>query len=656
MGRRPIYIPNSVPMGSSDISALNAFTSSYFIDSASFSSSIEELEGWSSSFSETQGLPNVLLIHNETSGSDIVVSEDDVIDFKANNVSVMLFSGSEDIAYGNYGLIFRDFESISLSSGSGASQSDMIKFRKISNVLSDILIGNNSGVDGELSIFNSSNPITYRVESLTNSRSIHLPNSDINWTGSVDNQVMAFNSSSNIWEPKSIIIPDISALNTFTSSYFIDSASFSSSIEELELWSGSLIIPDISALNTFSQSALITVASINSSLSTINTFTSSYFIDSASFSSSIEELELWSGSLIIPDISALNTFTSSYFIDSASFSSSIEELELWSGSLIIPDISALNTFSQSALITVASINSSLSTINTFTSSYFIDSASFSSSIEELELWSGSLDFITSDITGSSLTTASVNLNTITFTKGNSDTFNIIIDTGSRETYSIYDLNDVNGDVKYDNPLVFVGTGTDFKARNLQIADIVNLSDFTSSIFQTTESAFPANPTQGDRVIRSDIDSLEFMYESSSIRLGWYSTETFEHTLLSTSNGFFTGSAMIAINQRNAIGIPSNYDYKLVGVICSWYSTTPGGIDTEVNLDMKILNDAAAGANSINIINSGSAHGFNVNDRNDVLNGLIQVSFDSIKDTASPDTDVGLADPLVNLRIKRYYAS
>ena len=550
-------------MGSSDISALNAFTSSYFIDSASFSSSIEELEGWSSSFSETQGLPNVLLIHNETSGSDIVVSEDDVIDFKANNVSVMLFSGSEDIAYGNYGLIFRDFESISLSSGSGASQSDMIKFRKISNVLSDILIGNNSGVDGELSIFNSSNPITYRVESLTNSRSIHLPNSDINWTGSVDNQVMAFNSSSNIWEPKSIIIPDISALNTFTSSYFIDSASFSSSIEELELWSGSLIIPDISALNTFSQSALITVASINSSLSTINTFTSSYFIDSASFSSSIEELELWSGSL---------------------------------------------------------------------------------------------DFITSDITGSSLTTASVNLNTITFTKGNSDTFNIIIDTGSRETYSIYDLNDVNGDVKYDNPLVFVGTGTDFKARNLQIADIVNLSDFTSSIFQTTESAFPANPTQGDRVIRSDIDSLEFMYESSSIRLGWYSTETFEHTLLSTSNGFFTGSAMIAINQRNAIGIPSNYDYKLVGVICSWYSTTPGGIDTEVNLDMKILNDAAAGANSINIINSGSAHGFNVNDRNDVLNGLIQVSFDSIKDTASPDTDVGLADPLVNLRIKRYYAS
>jgi hypothetical protein len=69
-------------------------------------------------------------------------------------------------------------------------------------------------------------------------------------------------------------------------------------------------------------------------------------------------------------------------------------------------------------------------LNNFTGSYFLDSASFSGSIAELEIWSSSLDLVTPSITGSSLATASVSLNTITFSKGDGSTFPIIVNTGS----------------------------------------------------------------------------------------------------------------------------------------------------------------------------------------------------------------------------------
>jgi hypothetical protein len=240
---------------STDISALNDFTSSYFLDSASFSSSISSLENWSGSIADSQGLSSVLAISTETSGSDIVVSENDVIDFRANNVSVMLFSGSEDIAYGDGNLSLRDFEIVSFTSGSGSAESKMIQLRKINNGLADLLIGNSSGVNGELSIFNSSNVITYKTETLTDSRSIYLPDSDIIWTGSVDDTVMGYDAASNKWQPTVIQFTDISDLNSFTSSYFIDSASFSSSIEALAQWSSSFIISDYLATGSFATTA-----------------------------------------------------------------------------------------------------------------------------------------------------------------------------------------------------------------------------------------------------------------------------------------------------------------------------------------------------------------------------------------------------------------
>ena len=60
-------------------------------------------------------------------------------------------------------------------------------------------------------------------------------------------------------------------------------------------------------------------------------------------------------------------------------------------------------------------------------SYTADSASWEQSIAALEAFTGSATGLT---TGSLLITASANLNTITFTKGNGSTFNVLVNTGS----------------------------------------------------------------------------------------------------------------------------------------------------------------------------------------------------------------------------------
>ena len=56
--------------------------------------------------------------------------------------------------------------------------------------------------------------------------------------------------------------------------------------------------------------------------------------------------------------------------------------------------------------------------------------------------------VTNAITGSLVKTASVNLNTITFTKGDDSTFDLIVDTGSAETVDISPLNSFTESIAY----------------------------------------------------------------------------------------------------------------------------------------------------------------------------------------------------------------
>ena len=128
---------------------------------------------------------------------------------------------------------------------------------------------------------------------------------------------------------------DISALNSFTSSYFVDSASFDNRILNI---TGSTI--DTSSLDARLDALEAATSSYttgpHTDITALNSFTSSYSTDSASFDNRINSISstgvpqgtISSSAQITAlgfisessatDITALNSFTSSYYIDSAS--------------------------------------------------------------------------------------------------------------------------------------------------------------------------------------------------------------------------------------------------------------------------------------------------------------------------------------------------
>ena len=225
---------------------------------------------------------------------------------------------------------------------------------------------------------------------------------------------------------------DISALNAFTQSQeilnagFTTTASFNSYTQSNDAIVNALVgatgsyITDISELNAFTQSA-------DSRLNNLEGATASY-ADSASVAAvdaaqdgRLNNLEAFTGSIDTNFVSevefgiytssndskvnALIAGTASY-ADSASVAAvdqsqqeQIDALIAGTGSYIT-DISALNAFTQSA-------DSRLGNLESATASYVTETES-----------------------GSFLITASVTLNTITFTKGDASTFALTVDTGS----------------------------------------------------------------------------------------------------------------------------------------------------------------------------------------------------------------------------------
>jgi|694.fasta_scaffold15543_8 hypothetical protein len=83
-----------------------------------------------------------------------------------------------------------------------------------------------------------------------------------------------------------------------------------------------------------------------------------------------------------------------------------------------------------SLVTTASFNAYTGSTNTFTSSIQQQVNTLQSVTSSYVTNAQTGSFVTSAITGSSIITASVSLNTITFTEGDGTTFNITVDTGS----------------------------------------------------------------------------------------------------------------------------------------------------------------------------------------------------------------------------------
>jgi hypothetical protein len=161
-----------------------------------------------------------------------------------------------------------------------------------------------------------------------------------------------------------------------------------------------------------------------------------YTDDSGSWNVQISALEAFTASAVTSAITASSLIT-------ASFNNGTRNLTFTKGdattfNVNIPDVSG----SSGDFVSTSSFNSY--------------TASNDAKVNSLIAATGS--YVTSAITASSLVTASVNLNTITFTKGDASTFNITVNTGSGGgggTISVQDEGSILGNATSFN---FTGAG------------------------------------------------------------------------------------------------------------------------------------------------------------------------------------------------------
>jgi hypothetical protein len=271
-------------------------------------------------------------------------------------------------------------------------------------------------------------------------------------------------------------------------SYNVDSGSWNQQIDSLENFTASLG-------NTF-----VSTASFNSFTQSFNSFSASVtqsIVDLQNFSASLSggfvtegELQAATASLINQintktDTSSFNAYTSqannrltNLEAATASIDSSITQLNASSASQQI-SINALNVFTASQ--STASIESSITNLNSATQSLFTsaslglttasvslntitfskgDGSTFNLTVDTGSGGGGSvpagtisgsaqitaLGFVSSSVTGSSLVTASASGNTITFTKGDASTFNVTVSGGSGVTFEKPSIETISGSV------------------------------------------------------------------------------------------------------------------------------------------------------------------------------------------------------------------
>jgi uncharacterized coiled-coil protein SlyX len=295
-----------------------------------------------------------------------------------------------------------------------------------------VWVGNASGVSTTVATSSFATNVsgfvtTASFNSYTQSNDQRVSSLEVN-SASVNTSITNINSTT------ASLNTSVSALNTFTASQ-----------------STASLVTSITELNTFSASALISISNLNSA--TASLFGSaSLALTTASFDNGTRNLTFTKGdnqtfSVNIPDVSgsagtfvttsSFNAYTqsndqrvSSLEANSASVNTSIANINTTTASLNT-SVSALNTFTASQ--STASLVTSIDNLNTFSASALVSISNLNTTTQSLNTSVTNLNSATASLFTSaslSLTTASVNLNTITFTKGDGTTFPITVNTGS----------------------------------------------------------------------------------------------------------------------------------------------------------------------------------------------------------------------------------
>jgi len=173
---------------------------------------------------------------------------------------------------------------------------------------------------------------------------------------------------------------------------------------------------------------------------------------------------------------------------SGTFSASLQEGYLYVGNssgrtIAFPTSSLVTNINTGSLVTTSSFNQYTASTNIAIANINAYTQSNDQKWNNLAGQSGS--WVTAAITGSSLVTASANLNTITFTKGDNSTFAIIVNTGSAAT-PLTSLNQFTQS-QYVSNSFFATTGSNTFTDNQIINGTLNInSAFATSVFDVGE--------------------------------------------------------------------------------------------------------------------------------------------------------------------------
>ena len=211
--------------------------------------------------------------------------------------------------------------------------------------------------------------------------------------------------------------------------------------------------------------------------------------------------------------------TASFNIPSASFTASIQQGYAWVGNSNGVSVAvATSSFAGGSSTDITALNAFTASQDTKNSTLATYTGSNDTKWNTLGTQTGS--FVTETESGSFLITASVNLNTITFTKGNNTTFAVTVNTGSAITTDITSLNSFTASQDTKNSTIATYTGSnDTKWSNLgaQSGSFVTESETGSFARTNVDNNFTANQTFTNiTAVSASFQYIQTTYETASV--------------------------------------------------------------------------------------------------------------------------------------------
>lgn len=205
----------------------------------------------------------------------------------------------------------------------------------------------------------------------------------------------------------------------------------------------------------------------------------------------------------------------------------------------------------------------------------------------------------------------------------------------------------------DGDIDWTGGSEDFAM--LQNADGSFSPKSIEPIISRSGTTFPASPITNQKFFHETY-GLEFYYDDSNGRDGWYSSETYTMLYLAATGTFAAGTNFTAASQSANMVIPTGFQIKLVGIHLQWLSTSPGGASTLVNFTLRVVNNIGATTNNIDLSYTDKVNGVYDNTLDEDLTKGMTAQLTSIVASADGVTVLTLNRPILNLKTKIFFAS